>query len=73
MSPRTLRRWIGQGRDDADRRLVLLDTRNREEYGFGSFAGALTLPIDNFTALPEALLPPAMAEAGSRAPAATAA
>ena len=57
VSPRTLRRWIGQGRDDAGRRLVLLDTRNREEYGFGSFAGALTLPIDNFTALPEALAP----------------
>jgi len=36
---------------------VLLDTRNREEFGFGSFHGALTLPIDNFTELPEALAP----------------
>ena len=35
--------------------LVLLDTRNREEVGHGSFAGALTLPIDNFTDLPAAL------------------
>nr|MDQ3040261.1 sulfurtransferase [Pseudomonadota bacterium] len=35
----------------------LLDTRNREEIGFGSFAGALTLPIDNFTELPAALAP----------------
>ena len=55
--PETLRRWIEQGHDDAGRRLVLLDTRNREEFGFGSFAGALTLPIDNFTELPEALGP----------------
>lgn len=57
VAPRTLRRWIAQGHDDAGRRLVLLDTRNREEVGFGTFAGALTLPIDNFTELPEALAP----------------
>lgn len=55
--PATLARWIGQGRDDAGRRLVLLDTRNREEVAHGSFAGALKLPIDNFTELPEALQP----------------
>ncbi|MEZ0470295.1 sulfurtransferase [Luteimonas salinilitoris] len=52
-----LARWIGQGTDTAGRRLVLLDTRNREEVGHGSFAGALTLPIDNFGELPEALAP----------------
>ena len=57
VDPATLRRWIAQGRDDAGRRLVLLDTRNREEFGFGTFKGALTLPIDNFTELPEALAP----------------
>jgi UPF0176 protein len=53
----TLRRWIGQGADDEGRRLVLLDTRNREEVEHGTFAGALTLPIDNFVELPEALAP----------------
>ncbi len=53
----TLARWIEQGHDDAGKLLVLLDTRNREEVGFGSFAGALTLPIDNFTELPDALAP----------------
>jgi UPF0176 protein len=37
--------------------LVLLDTRNREEFGYGTFDGALTLPIDSFTELPEALAP----------------
>src|SRR5690606_28491689 len=48
VDPETLGRWIGQGHDDAGRRLVLLDTRNREESGFGTFRDALTLPIDNF-------------------------
>jgi UPF0176 protein len=57
VAPATLQRWIAQGHDDAGRRLVLLDTRNREEVGFGTFKDALTLPIDNFTALPEALAP----------------
>ncbi len=57
VDPPTLARWIAQGHDDAGRRLVLLDTRNREEFGFGTFRGALTLPIDNFTELPEALAP----------------
>ena len=57
VAPRDLARWIGQGHDDDGRRLVLLDTRNREEIGHGSFAGALTLPIDRFTDLPAALEP----------------
>jgi UPF0176 protein len=58
VTPATLQRWIAQGnRDDSGKRLVLLDTRNREEFGFGTFAGALTLPIDNFTDLPDALAP----------------
>jgi len=57
VAPIDLARWIGQGHDDRGRRLVLLDTRNREEVGHGTFAGALTLPIDNFTQLPEALAP----------------
>lgn len=57
VAPKDLARWIAQGHDDAGQRLVLLDTRNREEFGFGSFANALTLPIDNFTELPDALAP----------------
>jgi UPF0176 protein len=55
--PEVLARWIAQGADDSGRRLVLLDTRNREEVGYGTFAAALSLPIDNFTDLPEALAP----------------
>ena len=57
VAPADLARWIGQGADDDGRRLVLLDTRNREEVAHGTFAGALTLPIDNFTELPAALEP----------------
>ncbi|KGM55831.1 hypothetical protein N800_12060 [Lysobacter daejeonensis GH1-9] len=57
VTPQTLTRWLEQGHDDAGRRVVMLDTRNREEFGFGTFDGALTLPIDNFTDLPEALAP----------------
>ncbi len=55
VAPADLARWIAQGADDAGRRLVLLDTRNREEVEYGTFSGALTLPIDNFTELPQAL------------------
>ena len=57
VAPDALQRWLAQGRDDEGRRLVLLDTRNREETAHGSFAGALVLPIDNFTDLPAALAP----------------
>lgn len=55
VSPVELRRWIEQGHDDRGRRLVLVDTRNREEVAYGSFADALLLPIDNFTELPAAI------------------
>lgn len=57
VSPAELARWLQQGRDDSGKRVVLLDTRNREEVGYGTFANALTLPIDNFTDLPDALAP----------------
>jgi len=53
----TLARWLDQGFDDAGKPVVMLDTRNREEFGYGTFTGALTLPIDNFTDLPAALEP----------------
>ena len=56
VAPKTLARWLAQGGlDDAGKRLVLLDTRNQQEVGYGTFTGALTLPIDKFTELPAAL------------------
>jgi len=57
VEPHTLARWLDQGFDDAGKPVVMLDTRNREEFGYGTFTGALTLPIDNFTDLPAALEP----------------
>lgn len=56
VSPTDLSRWLARGTDDTGRRLVLLDTRNREEFAHGTFSGAETLPIDNFTELPDAVL-----------------
>jgi len=57
VAPPTLARWLQQGHDDAGKRVVLLDTRNRQEVEYGTFAGALTLPIDKFTDLPAAVQP----------------
>ncbi|MEL1264670.1 sulfurtransferase [Pseudoxanthomonas putridarboris] len=57
VKPATLARWLRQGHDDEGRRVVLLDTRNRQEVAHGTFAGALTLPIARFTELPAALEP----------------
>ncbi len=65
VDPHTLQRWLRQGHDDAGKPVVMLDTRNEQEFAHGTFSGALTLPILKFTDLPEALAPhrPALAEA----------
>ncbi len=55
VSPEQLRHWLRQGHDDVGRAVVLLDTRNQEEVEHGSFVGAVSLPIANFTALPAAV------------------
>ncbi len=57
VAPQSLARWLAQGHDDGGRRVVLLDTRNREEVAHGAFREALHLPIDNFTDLPAAIDP----------------
>ncbi|MBP7623342.1 MAG: sulfurtransferase [Xanthomonadales bacterium] len=57
VDPPTLKRWLEQGRDDAGREVVLVDTRNVQEIDHGTFEGALTLPIAKFTELPDALEP----------------
>ena len=48
-------RWLRAGHDDDGRRIVMLDTRNREEVGYGTFHAAMTLPIDNFNDFPAAI------------------
>jgi len=55
VSPAVLRQWLRQGHDEQGRRVVMLDTRNQQEIEYGTFAGALTLPITRFTELPAAL------------------
>jgi UPF0176 protein len=55
VDPATLARWLQRGHDDGGRPIALVDTRNRQEVEFGSFEKAITLPIDKFTDLPEAL------------------
>lgn len=57
VAPVKLAHWLRQGHDDAGKRVLLLDTRNHQEVAYGTFAGALTLPIDKFTDLPEAMTP----------------
>lgn len=57
VAPHVVARWLEQGHDDDGRRVVMLDTRNAQEVAYGTFAGALTLPIDKFTELPAALEP----------------
>ena len=57
VAPATLAQWLQQGHDDQGRRVVLLDTRNRQEVEYGTFDAAMTLPIDRFTDLPAALEP----------------
>jgi UPF0176 protein len=55
VSPAVLARWLQSGRDDLGREICLLDTRNAQEVAYGTFDGALTLPITCFTQLPEAV------------------
>ncbi|KAF1710036.1 sulfurtransferase [Pseudoxanthomonas kalamensis DSM 18571] len=57
VAPETLAGWLRQGHDDDGRPLVMLDTRNAQEVAYGTFEGALTLPIAKFTDLPQALEP----------------
>lgn len=52
--PATLRRWLDAGQDDAGREVVLLDTRNAFEVGYGTFVGAVHWGIERFTQFPGA-------------------
>ncbi len=51
----TLRRWLDQGHDDAQRPVVTLDTRNAFEVDHGAFDGAIDWRIERFSEFPEAL------------------
>ena len=51
----TLRRWLDQGRDDAGRPVVTLDTRNAFEVDHGTFDGAIDWRLRKFSEFPAAL------------------
>lgn len=53
VAPKTLKRWLDQGHDDAGREVVLLDTRNQFEVDVGSFTNAVSYGIDKFTEFPQ--------------------
>lgn len=51
----TLARWLAQGKDDAGRPVVMLDTRNAFEVDEGTFQNAIDWRIDRFTQFPAAV------------------
>jgi UPF0176 protein len=51
----TLARWLRQGRCDAGREVVLLDTRNGFEVDRGAFDGAIDWRLTKFSEFPDAL------------------
>lgn len=50
VSPEVFKQWLDEGRD-----MLVLDTRNQFEIEFGTFDQAKALPIDHFSAFPEAV------------------
>ncbi|HVJ86321.1 MAG TPA: rhodanese-like domain-containing protein [Caulifigura sp.] len=50
ISPQELKRWLDEGRD-----VTLLDTRNSYEVAVGTFAGAVTPPLEDFRHFPDAV------------------
>jgi UPF0176 protein len=55
VAPRTVARWLAQGRDDAGRPVVMLDTRNAFEVDAGAFDGAIHWRLAKFSDFPAAL------------------
>ncbi len=57
VSAQKLREWLERGQDEEGRPILLLDTRNRFEVGYGTFKGAIDLGIQRFSELPQAMEP----------------
>ena len=55
VAPQVLARWLAQGRDDAGRPVVTLDTRNAFEVDEGAFEGAVDWRLAKFSDFPAAL------------------
>lgn len=55
ITPKKLQEWLDCGTDDLGRPVVMLDTRNAFEVGYGTFENALHFNIEKFTEFPEAI------------------
>jgi UPF0176 protein len=52
VDPKTLKRWLDQGHDDAGKPVVMMDTRNGFEVDLGTFENILEYRIRKFTEFP---------------------
>jgi len=55
VEPKTLKRWLDQGHDDAGKPVVMVDTRNAFEVDVGTFTGTVDFRIEKFTEFPDAI------------------
>jgi UPF0176 protein len=52
VEPKTLKRWLDQGHDDAGKPVVMLDTRNAFEVDVGTFQDTIDYRIEKFSEFP---------------------
>jgi UPF0176 protein len=55
VEPKTLKRWLDQGHDDAGKPVVMIDTRNAFEVDVGTFNDTIDYRIEKFTEFPDAI------------------
>jgi UPF0176 protein len=55
VEPKTLKRWLDQGHDDAGKPVVMVDTRNAFEVDVGTFNDTVDYRIEKFSEFPEVI------------------
>jgi UPF0176 protein len=55
VEPKTLKRWLDQGHDDAGKPVVMVDTRNAFEVDVGTFDNTVDYRIEKFSEFPEVI------------------
>ena len=55
VEPKTLKRWLDQGHDDAGKPVVMVDTRNAFEVDVGTFDDTIDYRIEKFSEFPEVI------------------
>ncbi|MES2298099.1 MAG: sulfurtransferase [Pseudomonadota bacterium] len=53
VAPKTLKRWLDQGHDDAGKPVVMMETRNAFEVDVGTFDNTLDYRIEKFSEFPD--------------------